>query len=57
MAVSIKEYLKKKNHFKYSKFLVLLKIHNYFKSMDEEIASHNCGLKKINETRKLFSKK
>ena len=57
MAVSIKEYLKKKNHFKYSKFLVLLKIHNYFKSMDEEIASHNCGLKKINETRNLFSKK
>ena len=45
------KYLKKKNQQRYKKFLVYLKIYNYFKNMVEENVSEEFRLKNLDETR------
>ena len=42
----MKNYLEKKNQVKYQKFLIELKIYNYFKNMFEENTSQELRLKK-----------
>ena len=52
--MKVKNYLKVKNQLKYQKFLVELKIYNYFKNMAEEKISQEFRLKNIDETRNYF---
>ena len=54
--MKMKKYLKKKNQLKYYKFLVYLKIYNYFKNIVEENISQELRLKNIDETRNYFLK-
>ena len=49
--MKMKNYLKKKNQLKQQKFLVWLKIFNYFKNVAEENVSHKFILKNIDKTR------
>ena len=49
--MKMKNYLKKKNQLRYQKFLVYLKIYNYFKNMVEENISLEFKLKNIDEAR------
>ena len=46
----------KKNQLRYKKFLVYLKIYNYFKNVVEENISQEFRLKNIDETRNYFLK-
>ena len=47
----MKKYLKENNQLRYLKYMVQLKIYNYFKCMSQEFR-----LKNINETRNYFLK-
>ena len=52
----MKKYLKKKNQLKYYKFLVYLKIYNYFENMVEQNISQELRLKNIDEAGNYFLK-
>ena len=49
-----KKYLKKKNQQKYQKFLVSLKMYNYFKNMFNENIRQESRLKNNDKTRNFF---
>ena len=52
----MKKYLKKKNQLKYYKFLVYLKIYNYFENMVEQNISQELRLKNRDEAGNYFLK-
>ena len=56
LKIKMKKYLKKKNHLRYYKFLVLLKVCIYFKNMVEENICLVFKFKNMGETRCYFVK-
>ena len=56
LKIKMKKYLKKKNHLRYYKFLVLLKVCIYFKNMVEENIWLVFKFKNMSETRCYFVK-
>ena len=50
----MKKYLKKQDQLRFKKFLVSLKIYNYFKNMVEENISQEFRLKNLDKTRSYF---
>ena len=55
--MEMKKKLKNKDQSRYYKFLVWLKIYNYFKNIAEENISQEFRLKNMDETRNYFVKK
>ena len=53
LRMKMKNYIKRKNQWRYSK-TIELKIYNYFKNIVEENISKGFGLKNINKAKKLF---